>query len=104
MKIEVLDRDGALRALVPEPGVSLMEAMRDAGLPVKAECGGNCICSTCHVYVEAEWLDRLPPKGSNEEETLDEACEPGANSRLACQIPLTDDLDGLRVKLAPDWS
>ena len=104
MKIDVLDRDGTLQALALEPGVSLMEAMRDAGLPVKAECGGNCICSTCHVYVESGWLDRLPPKASGEEETLDEACEPRANSRLACQIPLTADLDGLRVTLAPDWS
>jgi 2Fe-2S ferredoxin len=104
MKVTVTGRDGVPRELDVEPGITLMEAARDAGLPVKAECGGNCICSTCHVYVDGDWLDRLPPRSDNENDTLDEACEPGASSRLACQIPLTEDLAGLRVTLAPDWS
>jgi 2Fe-2S ferredoxin len=104
MRITIVGRDGAETVLDVEPGMSLMEAVRAADLPVKAECGGNCICSTCHVYVDAAWFDRLPPKAQNELDTLAEACEPRTASRLACQIELVDDLEGLRVTLAPDWS
>lgn len=104
MKVTVIDREGVSHDIDATLGWKLMEVIREAGLPVKAECGGNCVCSTCHVYVEDAWLERLPGKGEEEDETLDEACELRPNSRLSCQIPVTPELDGLRVTLAPDWA
>jgi ferredoxin, 2Fe-2S len=80
----------------------LMEVMRDAGLPVLASCGGSCACATCHVYVDPAWVDRLQPKSADEEATLDGAFGIEYNSRLSCQIPMSPDLDGLKVILAPD--
>ena len=79
-----------------------MEVIRDKGLPIEAACGGCCSCATCHVYVDAAWVDTLPAKSEEEEDMLDLALEVQANSRLSCQIELTDDLNGLKVTLAPD--
>lgn len=102
MNVTVIDRAGAEHQLETAAGWKLMEVIRAAGLPVKAECGGNCICSTCHVYVDPTWLERLPPCQPEEMDTLDEAFGVGRTSRLSCQIIVTDDLDGLRVTLAPE--
>jgi 2Fe-2S ferredoxin len=82
-------------------GYTLMEGARDAGVPgIVAECGGACACSTCHVYVAAGWIDRLPNMGSMEEDMLDFApgFEPG-RSRLSCQIRMTEELDGLIMNI-----
>ncbi|MFX4221312.1 MAG: 2Fe-2S iron-sulfur cluster-binding protein [Thalassobaculum sp.] len=78
-----------------------MEVIRDWGLPILAECGGACACATCHVYVDEEWLDKLPPRSEEEEEKLDEAFDVRDNSRLSCQILMSDELDGLHVTIAP---
>lgn len=89
------------QAVQAKPGMSLMQAAVDADIDgVKADCGGMLTCATCHVLVEPQWLGLLPPMGSEESEMLDFAAaprEPG--SRLSCQVPLTSDLDGLRVGL-----
>jgi len=77
-----------------------MEIIREYGLPIKAECGGACSCATCHVYVDDEWLDKIPHMRDDEEEMLDEAFDVQDNSRLSCQIILNEDLDGLKVRLA----
>jgi len=82
-------------------GWRLMEVIRDSGLPIKAECGGACACATCHVYVDKDWRDKLPDKREDEIEQLDEAFEVEDYSRLSCQIILNEDLDGLKVTLAP---
>lgn len=67
---------------------------------IEAECGGSCMCATCHVYVDAAWLDRLPKVQILEDEMLDDtASKRESNSRLSCQIQMTDDLDGLIVTL-----
>ena len=79
-----------------------MEVIRDFGLPIKAECGGACACATCHVYVDESWLGKLAEASDEEISMLDEAFEVEDNSRLSCQIILNENLDGLRLKLAPD--
>ena len=102
MNVTVTDRDGAAHRLAAEEGGKLMEVIREAGLPIRAECGGNCICSTCHVYVDEAWIDRLPARSNDEVETLDLAVEVRPTSRLSCQIVMTEALDDLSVTLAPE--
>jgi ferredoxin, 2Fe-2S len=81
-------------------GTTLMHAATDNRVPgIDGDCGGNCACATCHVYVEPAWLERLAARTATEEEMLNCVAERKDNSRLACQITLTDALDGLMVKL-----
>jgi 2Fe-2S ferredoxin len=102
MHVRVTDRDGEQRELEALEGWRLMEIIRDWGLPIKAECGGACACATCHVYVAADWVDKLHPPREDELERLDEAFDVRPNSRLACQILFSPELDGLTVVLAPE--
>ncbi|MCI5048764.1 MAG: 2Fe-2S iron-sulfur cluster-binding protein [Rickettsiales bacterium] len=102
VNVKVTDRGGKQHELVGLDGWRLMEVIRDNELPIKAECGGACSCATCHVYVASEWLDKLAPVSGEEEEMLDEAFEVEDNSRLSCQIILSDALEGLEVTLAPE--
>ncbi|MCI2808239.1 2Fe-2S iron-sulfur cluster-binding protein [Eoetvoesiella caeni] len=104
MKINVIDRDGTLHELDATPGWKVMEVIREAGLDIKAECGGCCVCSTCHVYVDDAWVDRLPGRQDEEDEVLDDACELKETSRLSCQLLMAEELDGLTVTLAPEWA
>ena len=92
--------DGERRDVTVEPGLSLMRAAVDNDGPgIDADCGGACACATCHVFVDASWVDRLDPPGEREEEMLNFTTERLENSRLACQITVTDALDGLTVAL-----
>ncbi len=100
LKIYVTDLDGVEHALDAVEGWRVMEIIRDHGLPIKAECGGACACATCHVYVDEEWEDKVPPKGDEEDEMLDEAFNLEDNSRLSCQIIMNEDLNGLKVTIA----
>ncbi len=100
MKIYVTDQKGEEHELDAIEGWRVMEIIRDHGLPIKAECGGACACATCHVYVDEDWEDKLVEIGDEEEEMLDEAFEVEDNSRLSCQLIMTEELDGLKVKLA----
>jgi len=102
MIVTVIDRDGVEHRLEADLGLKLMLVIRAAGLPIKAECGGNCICSTCHVYVDPAWAERLPGLSDDEIGTLEAAIDVRPTSRLSCQIIVTADLDGLRVTLAPE--
>jgi 2Fe-2S ferredoxin len=102
LKIYVTDRHGEEHELEAVEGWRVMEIIREHGLPIKAECGGCCECATCHVYVGEEWLPKLHPKREEEEEMLDEAIDPRDNSRLSCQIIMTEELDGLSVTIAPE--
>ncbi len=102
MKIIVVDYEGVEHALEAVEGWSAMQIIREYGLPIKAECGGACSCATCHVYVDPEWVTKLPPKREEEEERLDDAFEIKETSRLSCQIILDEKLDGLRLVLAPN--
>lgn len=101
MKIIVTDLDGTTHHLDAVSGWRVMEILRDHGLPVKAECGGACACATCHVYVDENWLGRLPIKTNEEDAMLDEAFMVEDTSRLSCQIIMDETLDGLTLTLAP---
>ncbi|MDP1730613.1 MAG: 2Fe-2S iron-sulfur cluster-binding protein [Devosia sp.] len=100
MKILVTDQDGAEHELEGLEGWRVMEVIRDWGLNIKAECGGACSCATCHVYVDEAWLEKLAPPSHEEEDLLYTAPDVQPNSRLSCQILLSDELDGLKVTLA----
>ena len=81
------------------PG-SILDIAMGAGIDVDHACGGVCACSTCHVYVDDAWVDKLPAKDDMEEDMLDFAYEPDpTKSRLTCQLKVTDALDGLRVQM-----
>lgn len=102
MFIFVTDLKGEEHKLEGVEGWRVMEIIRDYGLPIKAECGGACACATCHVYVDDSWLERIAPKRDEEEDMLDEAMDVRENSRLSCQLIMSEELDGLRVTLAND--
>lgn len=81
-------------------GQTLMEAATDNMIDgIVGECGGVCSCATCHVYVDQEWFDKLPPADDLEESMIDVARDPMDNSRLSCQIEMTEALDGIIVRL-----
>jgi len=93
--------DGTRIATTARPGATLMEAARAAAVPgILAECGGACSCSTCHVYIDPAFLPALEPAAEMETDLLDFAHEPDpATSRLACQVILTEALDGLVARV-----
>ncbi len=107
MMLHVIDRDGKEHDLEAIEGWRVMEiirdyAMTDASLAIKAECGGSLSCGTCHVYVDPAWLPKLAPPTDEETDRLAEsAFELEDNSRLSCQILMSDKLDGLKVTIAP---
>ena len=81
-------------------GFTVMEGAVQNDIPgIDADCGGGMACATCHVYVKEEWLDKLPIKEDGEEDMLDMAFEPKKNSRLSCQIVVSDELNGLTVNI-----
>lgn len=102
MYIYVVDREGVEHKLDAIKGWRIMEIIRDHGLNIKAECGGSCLCATCHVYVDDEWLDKLYDMEEEEEDMLEDgAMELKDNSRLSCQLIMSDELDGIKLYLAP---
>jgi len=101
-KLVLTDADGEVRELQAETGRTLMEVLRDHGVgEILALCGGCCSCATCHVYVDQSFKERLPPMSEDEDMLLEGAEHREAASRLSCQIRITDALDGLQVKVAP---
>ena len=79
-----------------------MEAIRDKGFDIEASCGGCCACATCHVYIDNKWKTRVTKLNDDEESMLDLAFDVRDNSRLSCQIELSDELDGLELEIAPE--
>jgi len=102
IRIKVIDFDARQHELETRPGEVLMELLREQEWGVAALCGGMCSCATCHVYVDEAWLDRFPPKDSDEEELLEMMDHFQGNSRLSCQLRLETGHDGLLVTLAPE--
>jgi len=102
MKIIAIDRNGVESVIEGNDGWTVMEALRDAGLPILAECGGACACATCHVYVEDGWYEKLKPPSPEETDMLDMALAVEPNSRLSCQIVCGSATDGIKVTLAPE--
>ena len=99
-KITYIDSTGNKKTINVANGLSVMEgAVQNNVTGIDADCGGGMACATCHVYVKEEWLDKLPRKEDGEEDMLDMAFEPKKNSRLSCQIVVSDELDGLIVSI-----
>ena len=99
-KITYIEHDGTEHVVEVAEGLSVMEgAVKNAIPGIDADCGGACACSTCHVYVDPAWVDRLPKREPMEEDMLDFAYQPQDNSRLTCQIKVTPALEGLVVRM-----
>jgi 2Fe-2S ferredoxin len=99
-KITFIEHDGTERTVEADAGRSVMQAATDHLVPgILADCGGNCACATCHVYVDESWRARLTPPSKEEREMIDCALHVQENSRLSCQIPVTAELDGLVIRL-----
>ncbi|TPG16751.1 ferredoxin [Sphingomonas koreensis] len=102
-RLVVTTREGSTRELHGHPGMSVMEVIRDGGLDeLLALCGGSCSCATCHVHVAVEWIERLPTMSQDEDDLLDSSSYRDASSRLSCQIPFGENLDGLAVRIAAE--
>ena len=98
VKITYKDHQGSSKKIEVEKGLSVMEGAVQNDIPgIDADCGGAMACATCHVYVEEKWLDNLPKAEDAEVDMIDMAYEPKKNSRLSCQIIVSDELDGLEV-------
>ena len=102
-KLAVTDREGRQVEVDGRTGMTVMENIRDLDDSVDAICGGLCSCATCHVHVDPDWLDELPPRHDEEDMLVSESMyfDP-ERSRLSCQIMFTDDLDGLTLTVAPE--
>jgi len=99
-KITYIEHNGKSHTLDVPNGLSVMEgAVQNNISGIDADCGGSCACATCHVYVDEKWFKKLSNKESAEQDMLDMAFEPNSFSRLACQITVSDELDGLVVKM-----
>lgn len=101
MKLIVFDQGAKRHEIAAQEGLPAMEAIRNAGLPIAAQCGGCASCATCHVYVDESWVNKLPPASEEELAMLEMAEALQSNSRLSCQIPMSADLDNLHLRLAP---
>ena len=99
-KITYIEHNGKSHTIDVDNGLTVMEGAIQNDIPgIDADCGGGMACATCHVYVKEEWLDKLPTKEDGEEDMLDMAFEPKKNSRLSCQLVVSDELDGLTVDI-----
>ena len=99
-KITYIEHNGKSHTIEIANGLSVMEGAVQNNIPgIDADCGGSMACATCHVYVKEEWLDKLSAKEDGEEDMLDMAFEPKNNSRLSCQLIVSDELDGLEVDI-----
>ena len=97
-KITYKDNQGNSKTIEVEKGLSVMEGAIQNNIPgIDADCGGSMACATCHVYVEEKWLNKLPKADEGEVDMIDMAFEPKKNSRLSCQLIVTDEMDGLEV-------
>ena len=99
-KITYITNDAKIHKIEVENGLTVMEGAVQNNIPgIDADCGGGMACATCHVYVKEEWFDKLPNKENAEVDMLDMAFEPKPLSRLSCQLTVSDELDGLVVKM-----
>ena len=97
-KITYVTHDNQIHTVEVKNGLTVMEGAVQNDIPgIDADCGGSMACATCHVYVKEEWLNKIPKADDGEVDMIDMAFEPKKNSRLSCQILITDELDGLTV-------
>ena len=99
-KVTYISSEEKITTIEVANGLTVMEGAGQNDIQgIDADCGGGMACATCHVYVKDDWYDKIPKKTDGEEDMLDMAHEPNKFSRLSCQITITDELDGLVVKL-----
>jgi 2Fe-2S ferredoxin len=102
VRLVVTDKDGRDVEVDARPGLSIMENIRQLPRSVEAICGGLCSCATCHVFIEAEWMQRLPPRRYEERVMLESSpAFDAVRSRLSCQIKVTEALENLHLTVAP---
>ncbi|HEY7748509.1 MAG TPA: 2Fe-2S iron-sulfur cluster-binding protein [Aestuariivirgaceae bacterium] len=100
VKITYIQHNGTSQSFDAQPGMTVMEtAVKNMVPGIDADCGGACACATCHVFVEPEWLEATGKRSDMEEDMLDFAFDVRDNSRLSCQIKVTEQLDGLVVRI-----
>ena len=98
VKITFIGHNGDRVTVDARAGQSVMQAAVSNGVAgIEAVCGGNCACGTCRIYVDHAWREKLPPPGDSEREMIEYAEDPDPGVRLSCQIPVTEDLEGLGV-------
>lgn len=99
-KITYIEHTGTEHTVDLAEGLTIMEGAVNNGIPgIEGDCGGACACSTCHVYVDPAWTDKLKEQEDMEVDMLDFAYEPKENSRLGCQVPVTAEMDGMIVRM-----
>ena len=99
-RVTYIEHTGQSHTIEVENGLTVMEGAVQNDVPgIDGDCGGGMACATCHVYVKDEWFDKINKKNEGEEDMLDQAFEPKKNSRLSCQITVSDEIDGLVVNL-----
>ena len=99
-KITYVEHNGTEHTIDVQNGLTVMEGAVQNDIPgIDADCGGSMACATCHVYVKDDWYDKLDEKSEGEDDMIDQAYEPKKNSRLSCQITVTDKIEGLIVHL-----
>ena len=99
-KITYITSDAKIHEIEVQNGLTVMEGAVQNNIPgIDGDCGGGMSCATCHVYVKEEWFDKLEKKLDGEEDMLDQAYEPKKNSRLSCQLTVSDELEGLIVNM-----
>ena len=97
-KITYIDFNGNSKNIEVENGLTVMEGAIQNNVPgIDADCGGSMACATCHVYVNEEWSNKISPAEDAEQDMIDMAFEPKKNSRLSCQLIVSNELDGLIV-------
>lgn len=102
-QLTIVSRDGTEKTVEGKAGWSVMENIRDAGFDeLLALCGGCCSCATCHVHVDPEWIGKVGERNPDEDDLLDTSDHKTERSRLSCQIEFSEELDGLRVAIAPE--
>jgi len=102
-KITVVDQEGQARDVEATNGRTLMETIRDNGFDeLLALCGGCCSCATCHVHIDPAFMDKLPAMSEDENDLLDSSDHRNEYSRLSCQVPISDAIDGLKVTIAQE--
>ncbi|MCB2088735.1 MAG: 2Fe-2S iron-sulfur cluster binding domain-containing protein [Sphingomonadaceae bacterium] len=102
-KLTVVNREREEKTVEAAAGVSVMEAIRDNGFDeLLALCGGCCSCATCHVHIEPSYMDKLPAMSEDENDLLDSSDHRDEYSRLSCQVPITAELEGLKVTIAQE--
>ncbi len=102
-RMTVVDRDGKVHDIEAKTDQKFMEVLRELDYGVSAICGGLCSCATCHIFIDPEWVAKLPKKQSDEQDLLTELPDyDAATSRLSCQIDFTAALSGIKLRIAAD--